>query len=212
MSPVMSETLKALAERYGIALHYKDARGKTVPANLQTVYKLLQNMGVLLANGEECNTLADEAGLPPVLVVRSPSGTVAIELSTAVERRRIRWILRLESGETRHGAADTIPSSTRDGHSKSSLVLSNNQSVSMPWFSRAALGWPPIMPAPMVTSDEIYLLSYRAGFSEPGPEKSFNFSKEAASERWDAYFLDMRFALDGVQADSNGIKVVRRPG
>jgi NTE family protein len=56
------------------------------------------------------------------------------------------------------------------------------------------------------------LLSYRAGSSEPGPEKSFNFSKEAASERWDACFLDMRFALDGVQADSNGIKVVRRPG
>jgi NTE family protein len=65
-------------------------------------------------------------------------------------------------------------------------------------------------PEPEAAQDEIYLLSYRAGASEPGPEKSYNFSDAGIAERWNAGFLDMQAALAGVGSESNGIRSVRR--
>jgi NTE family protein len=59
--------------------------------------------------------------------------------------------------------------------------------------------------------DEIYLLSYRSGSFEPGPEKSFNFSKEAVADRWNAGLLDMQYAFSGMALEVEGIKLVRRP-
>jgi hypothetical protein len=47
----MSEPLKAIAKKYGVALDYEDARGKMVSTDLRVVKKLLQSMGVLSANG-----------------------------------------------------------------------------------------------------------------------------------------------------------------
>jgi hypothetical protein len=43
----MSERLKGLAERYGIALNYLDARGNTVSTDLHVVAKLLRSMRIL---------------------------------------------------------------------------------------------------------------------------------------------------------------------
>jgi hypothetical protein len=40
----MSERLKALAEKYGVALHYQDARGNTVLTKINVVALLSQKM------------------------------------------------------------------------------------------------------------------------------------------------------------------------
>lgn len=57
--------------------------------------------------------------------------------------------------------------------------------------------------------DEVYLLSYRPGSEEAGPEKSFDLSRCAMAQRWQAGLLDMQHAA---QAHSlmEGIRVVRR--
>jgi hypothetical protein len=41
---IMSERLKALAEKYGVALHYQDARGNTVLTKINVVALLSQKM------------------------------------------------------------------------------------------------------------------------------------------------------------------------
>ncbi len=61
----MSEHVKALAERYGVALDYQDARGKTVSADLGVVAKLLQNMGVPTEDEEKSRATREEPVLPP---------------------------------------------------------------------------------------------------------------------------------------------------
>lgn len=60
-------------------------------------------------------------------------------------------------------------------------------------------------------SDDVYLLSYRTGAAEPGPEKTFNFSREAIAQRWNAGRLDMEYALHNALAAVDGIETVRRP-
>jgi NTE family protein len=57
--------------------------------------------------------------------------------------------------------------------------------------------------------DKIYLLSYRPGPEEAGPEKSFDFSRAAIIQRWRAGFLDMQDA-DRAHDLVNGIHRVRR--
>ncbi|MCP3395438.1 hypothetical protein NLM27_42775 [Bradyrhizobium sp. CCGB12] len=46
--------------------------------------------------------------------------------------------------------------------------------------------------ARLVHEEEIYLLSYRPGLEEAGPEKFFDLSETAMAQRWRAAFLDMR--------------------
>lgn len=58
--------------------------------------------------------------------------------------------------------------------------------------------------------DVIYLVSYRPGAEEAGPEKSFDLSRTAMTQRWRAGFLDMQNA-SAMKKDGNGIHVVRRP-
>jgi NTE family protein len=54
----------------------------------------------------------------------------------------------------------------------------------------------------------VFLLSYRPGMEEPGPEKSFEFSASALAQRWQAGMLDMECSE---HARSNEeIVVVRR--
>ncbi|MGC2086479.1 MAG: patatin-like phospholipase family protein [Bradyrhizobium sp.] len=57
--------------------------------------------------------------------------------------------------------------------------------------------------------DTIYLLSYRPGAEEAGPEKSFDFSRSAIAQRWRAGGLDMQQA-DRAFRESDGIRQVRR--
>jgi NTE family protein len=59
--------------------------------------------------------------------------------------------------------------------------------------------------------DEIALLSYRSGPEEPGPEKSYNFSRDGLATRWSAGRLDMAYALDAKGPVFAGIRMVRRP-
>lgn len=58
--------------------------------------------------------------------------------------------------------------------------------------------------------DLVYLLSYRADSSEPGPEKSFNFSRSALTRRWQAGFDDMTDALTTERSSTDEVRVVRR--
>ncbi|MEY9183771.1 NTE family protein [Bradyrhizobium sp. USDA 326] len=58
--------------------------------------------------------------------------------------------------------------------------------------------------------DEIYLLSYRPGREEAGPEKSFDLSETAMAQRWRAGFLDMQYSAS-LAPIPNGICSVRRP-
>jgi len=108
----MSDRLRMLAERHGVELHYRDARGSTVSADLRVVARLLQDMGVL--SGNEDGESTAEPALPPVLVVHPRDGTVNVGLLNAPER--IAWIVRLEGGEVRHGVADAIRKPCRDGN------------------------------------------------------------------------------------------------
>lgn len=57
--------------------------------------------------------------------------------------------------------------------------------------------------------DMIYLLSYRPGAEEAGPEKSFDFSSSAIAQRWRAGYLDMQQA-DHAFRSVDGIRLVRR--
>jgi NTE family protein len=57
--------------------------------------------------------------------------------------------------------------------------------------------------------DAIYLISYRPGREEAGPEKSFDLSRTAMAQRWRAGFLDMQHAT-GADTCKDGIHVVRR--
>jgi NTE family protein len=58
-------------------------------------------------------------------------------------------------------------------------------------------------------SDKILVLSYRPGLEEPGPEKSFDLSSDALSQRWIAGFLDMEYATQ--LGRDREITLVRRP-
>jgi NTE family protein len=57
--------------------------------------------------------------------------------------------------------------------------------------------------------DQIYLLSYRPGPEEAGPEKSFDFSRSGIAQRWRAGFLDMQEA-DRAFSEADGLRLVRR--
>lgn len=117
----MSERLKALAERYGIALHYQDARGNTVSTDLRVVAKLLQGMRVLTEDGKERAAPVDQPLLSAVLVVRPQDGAVYIDLLNDPYRPQIAWILQLENGEILKGSASIIRKPT--GAATRSLVL-----------------------------------------------------------------------------------------
>jgi len=60
----------------------------------------------------------------------------------------------------------------------------------------------------LAQDDQIYLLSYRPGLEEAGPEKSFDLSETAMAQRWRAGFLDMQ--ATGTAHAQGGIHRVRR--
>ena len=70
-----SEHIKKLAETYGVALQYENARGDVVSTDVGMLTKLLENMGVRSAVGEtDQNKTANLGLLPPVVVVRPRGG------------------------------------------------------------------------------------------------------------------------------------------
>jgi NTE family protein len=58
--------------------------------------------------------------------------------------------------------------------------------------------------------DLVYLLSYRPGAEEAGPEKSFDLSAPAMAQRWQAGFLDMQHAATTTRIPSAICSVRRR--
>ena len=62
----------------------------------------------------------------------------------------------------------------------------------------------------IVRDDLIYLISYRPGSEEAGPEKSFDLSRAAMNQRWRAGFLDMQHPAS-TDKGPDGIHIVRRP-
>jgi NTE family protein len=62
--------------------------------------------------------------------------------------------------------------------------------------------------SPENCGDRIVLLSYRPGSEEPGPEKTFELSRRALAQRWNAGMLDMEDAA-GI-SPTGSIAVVRR--
>lgn len=60
--------------------------------------------------------------------------------------------------------------------------------------------------ANIVKRDKVSYLSYRAGATEPGAEKSFNFAPDELARRWRAGSLDMLNALDSPPTDLNVIR------
>ena len=87
---IMSERLKPLAEKYGVALHYQDALGNTVLTKINVVALLSQKMGVLFDNGEEeQKDEGDATFVPPVMVVRPFDEMVTIKLSNVPEQRQL---------------------------------------------------------------------------------------------------------------------------
>jgi NTE family protein len=56
--------------------------------------------------------------------------------------------------------------------------------------------------------DRIFLLSYRPGIEEPGPEKSFDLSASAFAQRWNAGRLDMEHAQ--TLGPTGNLTIVRR--
>src|SRR4030095_6614829 len=57
--------------------------------------------------------------------------------------------------------------------------------------------------------DKIVVLSYRPGPEEPGPEKSFDLSTDAISQRWLAGFQDMKHSQHSHQESE--LTLIRRP-
>jgi len=119
----MSERLKGLAERYGIALNYLDARGNTVSTDLRVVAKLLRSMRILTEDGEERQAEAENHVLSPAVVVRPQDGAVVVDFLNPPERHQVAWTVKFENGEVRNGIAKTIRKSTCT--STLSLVLPN---------------------------------------------------------------------------------------
>jgi NTE family protein len=60
----------------------------------------------------------------------------------------------------------------------------------------------------LARDDAIYLLSYRPGAEEAGPEKSFDLSEAAMTLRWRAGFADMQATAAAFPRD--GLRIVRR--
>lgn len=58
------------------------------------------------------------------------------------------------------------------------------------------------------SNDRVTYLSYGSGPTEPGPEKSFNFSPDSLARRWREGFLDAEAAL--AMQNERGFRTVRR--
>lgn len=63
---------------------------------------------------------------------------------------------------------------------------------------------------PLHTCNDVFLLSYRAGPEEPGPEKSFCFSRQGLATRWRTGRADMEHALSDGEKEATGLRVIRR--
>lgn len=105
---------------------------------------------------------------------------------------------------------DHAPTTLEDALERKNDLLFGNQTylrlqdkIRIRQLERTAAGRP-------TTADEITLLSYRAGANEPGPEKSFNFSRRALARRWQAGFDDMRAALAPDASATGELRVIRR--
>lgn len=107
-----SGALEQLAERMGIELEFRDARGKTVRASRETMRHLLAAMGVDAADASAARAALDmleqaewHRPLPPVIVLRSRADLL-IELTLPAGTGEIAWRVRQEDGAEQSGTGD----------------------------------------------------------------------------------------------------------
>jgi 4-alpha-glucanotransferase len=99
--------LARLADAYGIAASYDDAKGATVAVSDATKERLLAAMGARTEQAADLLAEMEEAewgrGLPPVIVDRSGGKAVAVEVTLPAGAERVAWKLTLETCEERFG-------------------------------------------------------------------------------------------------------------
>jgi 4-alpha-glucanotransferase len=102
---VTTGALAELAQRMGIALEFRDARGNSIRTQPDTQRRLLQAMGIHADDDtqvEDANLALDRAAwsraLPPVKVARKSTEPVTIDLVMPQDVGRIRWRLKVEGG------------------------------------------------------------------------------------------------------------------
>jgi NTE family protein len=91
---------------------------------------------------------------------------------------------------------------------KNDLMLANQTFIRLAYLGRARRLEMERERKPGASTDRIFLLSYRPGMEEPGPEKSFELSASAFAQRWETGRLDMEYAQTLPSADV--ITIVRR--
>jgi 4-alpha-glucanotransferase len=108
-------TLARLAAHFGIEPGYRNARGEDIITSAETQKRLLAAMGVeadterkaAVALNAALNAAA-QSPIPPVVVGRSAQGRFSVNLTLSHGLRRIAWIVDLENGTQRSGAAEIL--------------------------------------------------------------------------------------------------------
>lgn len=108
-----SPALERLADRMGIELEFRDARGAIVRASRETQRRLLAAMGVDAADEGAATAALEvldraewERPLPPVVVLRSQDDPPSVELTLAAGTGEISWHVQLEDVGERSGRAE----------------------------------------------------------------------------------------------------------
>jgi NTE family protein len=91
---------------------------------------------------------------------------------------------------------------------KNDLLFGNQTVIRLKYFAQLRTLQKQIERKSECSGDRIVLLGYRPGMEEPGPEKSFELSSSAISQRWNAGLLDMRHAQGIIPKE--GITAIRR--
>lgn len=105
------ERIGRLAASYGIASEFRDARGQIVTAETDVQVRLLESMGVRVADALQAESRAQAAipgALPPAMVVRADKGRVAIDLKGVIESPKVAWHIVFENGKERRGGTEVV--------------------------------------------------------------------------------------------------------
>ncbi|HEV2547781.1 MAG TPA: 4-alpha-glucanotransferase [Stellaceae bacterium] len=107
-----NESLCRLAEGAGVAWRYRDITGEERQVPADTITAILAILGIAAGNAREIaesterlERAAWDEGLPKAVTIIADDGTVPVILAVPEAGRHVEWTLRLEDGETRHGAS-----------------------------------------------------------------------------------------------------------
>jgi 4-alpha-glucanotransferase len=108
----VDEPLRRLAEAAGVAWCYRDIRGEERQVPADTIAAVLAILGIPAGSAREIaestarlDGAARDERLPEAVTIVADDGNVPVTLAAPEAGRRVEWTLRLEDGETRHGAS-----------------------------------------------------------------------------------------------------------